>query len=127
MRERILEALGPLVGKPLWASGRAADMQTFQFGARRPRTNRRGEPVEVGEWALHVQCAWHISGPEGVVVGSRDLYYPPGDDPYDEPPDFDWDRPGANRRDERADRFFADYASRADAAPVVEAVLRPGT
>ena len=39
------------------------------------------------------------------IVGGRDLYYPPeeGDDPAE---DFDWDVPGANRRDKRIAELF---------------------
>jgi hypothetical protein len=53
---------------------------------------------EVGEYALHLQCAWRIRGPRGIVVGSGDLHYPKCDSD-DIPEDFDWQK--ENRRDER--------------------------
>jgi len=100
----IESALAPLVGLPLWASGRAADLQWFQLGAQRPVTAQYGPAKRtermVGDYALHIQCAWRISGPTGIVVASRDRYVPAGD-PDEEPADWRWDRPGANRCDER--------------------------
>ncbi len=85
---------------PLWASHRAADIQCFQLGARIETTTRRGESVFVGDYALHVQCTWRIVGPQGIVVGRRDLYYRAGDDPFENLEAFDWDRE-PNRRCER--------------------------
>ena len=49
-----------LIGKAMWACGRAADMATFQFGGPRPVVDFYGRPREVGEYALHVQCPWRI-------------------------------------------------------------------
>src|SRR4051794_36672784 len=95
-REKIEQTLQSLIGLPLCKSHRGADMQGFHFGAQHSTTTRRGEPAVVGDYALHVQCAWCIVGPEGIIVGSRDVYYPPGDDPYDQPPDFHWDTKGGN-------------------------------
>src|SRR5207247_709942 len=74
--ERIEEALRPVVGKALWRAHRGADMQVLHFGERCQTTTRKGEPVVVGEFALHIQCGWRIVGPSGIVVGCRDLYYP---------------------------------------------------
>ncbi|MGN6107433.1 MAG: hypothetical protein ACTHU0_20150 [Kofleriaceae bacterium] len=103
---RLEAALAPLVGLPLWKSHRAANLQSFQFGAKRTVTSelgaRKGQPAEVGDYALHVQCAWRIRGPHGLVVGSRDRYYRPGPAPLsDEDDGWHWDAPGANRCDER--------------------------
>lgn len=103
---RLEAALAPLVGRPLWASHRAVDVQVFQFGDKRTVTSnfgpRKGQQREVGAYALHVQCAWRIHGPEGIVVGSRDRYVRPdsGRDPENDD-DWDWSAPGANRCDER--------------------------
>jgi len=90
--------------------GRAADLEWLQFGERRTVFDRHGKPREVGAYALHLQCAWRITGPSGIVVGSRDLFYAPGGDPYNEPPDFDWAQPGANRRDHRTAGLIAEMA-----------------
>src|SRR6266705_2143807 len=98
MREIVKRALSPLTGMPLWVGHRAGDMQMFQLGERRSAKNHRGEISELGEYALHLQCAWRIRGEEGILVGSGDLYYPKGDSD-DIPKDFDWQK--ENRRDER--------------------------
>lgn len=97
---QLKEAVLLLVGKSLWACGRAADMATFAFGQRRRAPDRHGGEREVGEYALHVQCAWRITRNDQVVVGSRDLYYPADYDDVNEgmPPEFDWER-DPNRRD----------------------------
>jgi hypothetical protein len=104
MREQIQKVLSPLVGMPLWSSGRAADLEWFHFGQRRTVT-ARGRAKEVGEYALHVQCGWRIRHGDQVVVGGRDLYYPAEDSrvPVE---DFDWDVKGANRRDKRIAELF---------------------
>jgi len=93
-----------LIGKPLWSSGRAADWEWFQFGQRRT-INARNHTKEVGEYALHVQCAWHITHGDEVVVGNHDLYYPP-EETDDRPEDFNWEPLGSNRRDKRIAALF---------------------
>lgn len=70
--KRLEAALAPLVGLPLWKSTRAADLRAFHFGGKRTQTNRAGQESEVGDFALHVQCAWRIRGPRGIVVASCD-------------------------------------------------------
>jgi len=101
-RSRIEAALAPLVGMQLWASNRAADMQTFQFGGKRTRVlqvgPRKGQQSVVGEFALHLQCAWRVMGPTGIIVGSADMFRRRSDQP--ESQDWDWSAVGANRRDE---------------------------
>jgi hypothetical protein len=105
MKKQIQKALDVLIGKPLWAATRAADLASLQFGQRRTIQDMRGNSREVGEYALHVQCAWRIRQGNRVVVASRDLYYPPEE--TEEPPlDFNWDMPGANRRDKRIAELF---------------------
>lgn len=44
------------------------------------------------------------------MVGSRDLYYPAGCTTTEVPEGFKWDVQGANRLDERLERFFQDAA-----------------
>jgi hypothetical protein len=77
MKAEIESALAVLVGKPLWSCGRAADMATFAFGERKNAKTRKGDFRHVGEYALHLQCAWRITQGDKVVVGSMDVYYPP--------------------------------------------------
>jgi hypothetical protein len=99
LKEKMENTLAELIGKTMWACRRAANMATFQFGRRRQVQDFYGRPAEVGEYALHVQCAWRIIRGDTVVVGSQDLYYPADYDASESiPEDFDWDR-DANRRD----------------------------
>jgi hypothetical protein len=106
MREQIEVALKVLVGKKLWKCTRAADMACFQFGQRRKVQNRQGKKVEIGEYALHVECAWRIAKKDRVIVGRQDLYYPAD---YKEgsiyPENFDWDH-DPNRHDKLLTSFF---------------------
>jgi hypothetical protein len=65
-------------------------MAMFHFGERRATTTVRGEPTEVGDYALHVQCAWRLTQGDRVVTARRDLYFPAdGSDPSD---NFDWEQ-----------------------------------
>jgi hypothetical protein len=102
----IQRALGALIGLPLWGTHRAADLQCFAFGDRHPTVTRRGEPAERSDYSLHVQCSWRLVGPDGIIAGRRDLYYPAGDDPYEGLDDFDYDGPVMNRRSARLADFF---------------------
>ncbi|MFL5735685.1 MAG: hypothetical protein ACJ78Q_21210 [Chloroflexia bacterium] len=110
MKEEIERTIRVLEGLPLWAGGRAGPVEWFEFGDEYEVTDRNGTTRTVREYALHVTCEWRIVGPEGIVVGHMDKYFPAGD-PYNEPPDFDDDKPGANRCDERIDALFAARAS----------------
>jgi hypothetical protein len=102
VKERVEEALTPLIGMPLWGAHRAADLQVLKFG-KRHLVPQRDKMVEVGEYALHLQCAWRIAGRDRIVVGSRDVYIPPGN-PEDVPSDFDWEK--ANLRDDQLDNLL---------------------
>ncbi|HLB87418.1 MAG TPA: hypothetical protein VJK29_07175, partial [Terriglobales bacterium] len=75
-------------------------MATFQFGGRIKGVDYYGRPSQVGDYALHVQCAWRITRGDEIVVGSGDLYYPAEyQNEHEEfPADFDW-RKHPNRRD----------------------------
>lgn len=107
-------ALLPLLRLTLWKSHRAADLQGFHFGEKRVLVSqvgpRRGQVREVGDYALHVQCAWRIRGPNGIVVASRDRYYRAGPDPVPAEDDWDWSKPGANRCDVRIQDWLATRA-----------------
>lgn len=105
--------MSPLVGLPLWDAGRAADLLWLAFGRRQTVPDFQGKPREVGEYALHVQCAWRFVRGEKVLAGNRDLYYPRGyKDQRDElPKGFDWDVQGANRCDEMLAELFAGGAN----------------
>ena len=81
-------------------------MAMFAFGGRRKVRGFRGDEQEVGELALHIQCAWRITQAERIIVASSDLYYPAD---YCEgreiPPEFDWDR-DPNRLDALIRQLF---------------------
>ena len=101
MRQHLIMALSQIVGLPLTAARRAADMRTFQFGTLRPVD--RGL---VGDFALHVQCPWRIEGPDGIVTGRLDLWEPVEDNTtFDE--NWSYER-SPNLQDARMERWLAD-------------------
>lgn len=91
VRQRIMKAtksqvtkhLSPLVGRKLSIARRAADMRGFHFG--RVTFGQDGKR-SAGEFVLHVQCAWRIEGPDGIVTGRTDLW-----EPAEPNEDIDWD------------------------------------
>lgn len=74
MKKEVQQALSVLVGKPLWSCGNSAALEWFEFGERRTVTRFRGGTKEVGEYALHVQCAWRITQHDEVVIASGDVH-----------------------------------------------------
>lgn len=120
MKEQIEQTLKAVVGMPLWSIGRVVSLEWFHFGAQcRTLPDKNGNTELVGEYILHVECAWRITGPDGIVAGSRDRLYPAGSDPYKDLENFEWDKPGVNRCDERIALFLE---KRANDPLVVEAV-----
>jgi hypothetical protein len=101
-QQQVESVITPLVGMPLWDAGRAADLMWLALGQRQTIQDFRGKPREVGEYALHVQCAWRFVQGEKILAGNRDLYYPRGyrDQKEEIPRGFNWDVQGANRCDE---------------------------
>lgn len=72
----IERVLSPLVGLPLFQAHDAADLKVFAFGQAHVVPRRFPQPGKpststVGDYALHVQCAWRIVGPDGVEIASR--------------------------------------------------------
>jgi hypothetical protein len=105
MQQQIQAAASVLAGKSVWRCTRAADMACFQFGQRRQVKNVRGNDLEVGEYALRLQCPWRIVKDDQVVVAALDVYHPrPGHEDEDGP-EFDWEHAG-NLFDERIVTFF---------------------
>src|SRR5579862_6404080 len=107
LKAEIEKATAALIGTALWSCRRTADLASFQFGQKEQAKTFRGNPVEVGEYALNVQCAWRIARENRVFVGSADLYYPSDLRIERTPPDFDWSK-GPNRRDELLRLLFED-------------------
>ena len=105
MKSDIEKALSPLVGLPLWSAIRSLDLESFQFGARKKTTDRKGKEIEVGEYAVHTQCSWRIAGPSGIAVASGDRLVPRGN-PDVIPDDFDCNQPGVTLCDERIETLL---------------------
>lgn len=72
--EQLTHALAPLVGLPLLYATQAAAMLSLGFGAARDvSAGLRGtETKTVGDYALHVDCAWRLLFRRQVFVGSGD-------------------------------------------------------
>jgi hypothetical protein len=104
MTNEIEQALGVLVGLPLWAIGRAVDLAWFEFGSRRTVKGWKGVEKEVGDYALHVMCAWRITLSDKVVTGRSDIFCTPEETDEPLPPDFDWQK--ANRFDRIVKEFL---------------------
>jgi hypothetical protein len=94
-------------------------MHAFHVGTVRPV-----ERGSVGEYALHVQCAWRIEGANGIVTGSADLWRPLS-------PDIDreaWNYEDGNMQDALLHKWLGGYDEQtyscfnADGRLVVEAV-----
>jgi hypothetical protein len=116
MKDEIEEALSVLIGKPLWGSSRAADMEMFQFGDR--NAYRGGWR---GDYALHVQCPWEIKEGGRGIVECRDVYLP-RDDGIADATEFNWDQLGANLRDQRLELLFQEH----DSKPLAVERIRAG-
>ena len=101
---RLIESrLSALVGLRLLGIGRAADMATLTFGS---------SDDDPRPWHLHVQCAWRLEGPEGIITGRADLRKP--EDPDDSawlenPGDYDRYR---NLQNSRLEGFHRRIESR---------------
>lgn len=97
MKEQIEQHLQQLVGLRLTTTTRAANMECLKFGTLLD-TNKAGQEIEIGEFALHLQCPWRFTSETKIVIGSLDLYEPVDENAeYDE--HFDWDKPNGNLRD----------------------------
>lgn len=108
MKAGIERALSLLIGMRLADAGRASAADWFHFaghGGEQPPQEGRAAMA----YALHAQCAWRITRRTIILVGSDDRYVAAGGDPFKGYGDFDWDRPGANRCDERIEALLAGY------------------
>jgi len=80
-RQEVLDQLRQLLGLPLSAARRAADMRTLQFGPL-----REVDRGSVGDFALHILCPWRLEGPDGIITGQSDVF-----EPIERSPEFDFD------------------------------------
>jgi len=94
------DILKSLVGLKLIGSSRAANMECFKFG----ELTKVGKNI-YGKYALHIQCPWRIVNSKKILIASDDLFEQPGNlTEYD--PDFEWDMPNGNDRDQKLKLFF---------------------
>ena len=70
---------------------------------------RNGKTTIVSDYSLHTESAWLIAINQRIIVASQDRLYPAGEDPYKDLLEFDWDRPGVNRCDERMNSFIEEH------------------
>jgi hypothetical protein len=102
-------ALQQLIGSTMWAGGRTVDLVWLYFGDRRQVLDRWGEPKEVGDLALHLQCFWLIQNATQVYVASGDMFF--SRDPNQDVEHYDWTEPNTSRCDEGLEGFFQNYSS----------------
>jgi hypothetical protein len=113
MKQAIEQATHVLVGLPLSRYARAVELIIFGFG--KFTREHHGEPVELPEYSLLVQCHWRLLGYPlpGFIVGSGDIRHP--HDPSLAPSDiegFDWKQPGTSLCDRQMKQLMDDHASR---------------
>ena len=91
---------------------------------RSVKTNRHGKSSEVGTYALHVQCAWHLAEARRLLVASGDLGYKPLDEDEEmnhyEGEAYRWSKAESSLLDERLLRFFL----QCEIAPILVQALR---
>ena len=66
----VQEVLGQYRGKPLSNMLRYVGFQRFGFGALVKEKNRKGEIVDVVQWAIVVNCPWVLTGPNAFELTS---------------------------------------------------------
>lgn len=76
----------------------------------------------MGDYALHVQCAWRIRSSSQIIVASRDRYFP-ADESQDDDENFVWDVAGANLCDRKMTEWLDSFKGR---YPVVQHVTADG-
>ena len=99
-----------LRGTWLFDRGSAIDLEMLDFVVAEPREkiNGKGETIEVGDYALHLQCGWRLTAPSGIVTGRSDVL-----EPDSEPAAFDYDEwddvsNPPSRRNRRMNDFLAE-------------------
>lgn len=78
IKDEIEHELGVLVGLPLAYASRAVDMGTFGFGTESVQV-RRGQPIRIADYRLHIQEIWRIVRDGVIQLGYADYFYPPRD------------------------------------------------
>lgn len=104
IRTEVQQQIDRLVGEDLWSLRRAGGMLCLMFGKRRMVITRRGVEREVGEYSLHIQCAWRLTCEGTLVIAPVDLFTPVDSDEPAET-EFDWEK--GNRFDQKAALLFS--------------------
>jgi hypothetical protein len=68
----IRKELDNLVGRRVVRAGLMAGIVVITFGKSQLEISRSGKLIEVGEYALHIQCAWRLVRDSEIVVGFAD-------------------------------------------------------
>ena len=108
LQEQIETVLRVVIGLPLTAAGRVADLEWFQFGRLREVPAHGGKTKSIGDYALHVQCAWRIRSATQIIVASQDRYCP-ADEAQVPGTQFDWDIAGGNRCDQNIKQWLSSF------------------
>jgi hypothetical protein len=99
MKEQIQETLDRLIGLELTGTTRAANMECLKFG-QELITDKVDGLINIGQFAIHLQCPWRITKGQKILIGYNDVYEQ-SDQNAEYEPDFDWDKPGVNLRDKK--------------------------
>jgi hypothetical protein len=74
MKDIIQKELSVLIGLPLWAVGRAGTLEWFHFGNHHAVPDRRTGIKDVGDYALHIDCAWSLAtSPFGAIIATDEV------------------------------------------------------
>lgn len=101
----ISETLKPIVGEPFVELGRAGDLIWIGFGEEVLSPTQRLPDRRLAHHRVHVRSPFRLDSASGAVLAAGDLFLAI-DAPDDTPPDFDWDRHGANLFDARIAQFW---------------------
>jgi hypothetical protein len=98
-----------IIGLPMTSVSRVVDMQCLHFGSFESLDND-GKPKQVGEYSIHLQCAWRLTHEDAIYTGLDDLFEPIDDkiDKYD--PDFDCLKQDVNVLDKKLKELLEKYS-----------------
>lgn len=102
MRKEIEDRLSIIIGLPLAKAGRASSLAWFHFGKLSVVKGWNNKEKIVGEYALHIECAWRITRGTDILITSRDIYQPNSKWTGTEE-SFEWDTIGMSLFDEKID------------------------
>jgi hypothetical protein len=121
LKEQIENALKPLIYTRLADIGRAHTLEWILFSPTGLLEANTESDQKYPEYSLNIQCTWRITRQGKIVVASDDLYFPPGDHPYDDLENFDWSRQGSNLGDVRTNLLKEEIANNTIVVLSVEA------